>query len=122
MAAVLDEEKLAQYLAEMRATVCSRCIERPPGGPPCAPLGKICGIELHLAQIVDAVHHVRSNWVGDYLQNNRAEICERCAYHHSDLCPCPMDYLAALVVEAVEAVDGRHHADGLPEIGFDTVI
>ncbi len=107
MAAILDEEKLAEYLAEMRTTVCSRCVERPPGGPPCAPFGKICGIEMHLPQIVDAVHQVHSNWVEDYLDNNRAEICAQCDYHHSDQCPCPMDYLAALVVEAVEAVDGR---------------
>jgi hypothetical protein len=108
MTAVLSEERLAEYLAQMRATVCSRCIERPPGGPPCAPVGKMCGIEMHLPLIVDAVHQVHSNWVRDYLDHDRATICEHCAFHHSDLCPCPMDYLTALVVEAVEAVDARH--------------
>lgn len=108
MAVTLDKEDLAEYLAEMRTTVCSRCIERPPGGPPCAPVGKICGIEMHLPQIVDAVHRVRSDWLAHYVDNNRAEICSKCLYHHSDLCPCPMDYLTALVVEAVEKVDERH--------------
>ena len=33
----------------------SRCIERPPGGPPCAPLGKECGIEMHLPAVIDAI-------------------------------------------------------------------
>jgi hypothetical protein len=33
-----------------------------------------------------------------------------------------MDYLAALVVEAVEAVDERHSEDEPEVIGFDTVI
>ena len=37
-----------EYLAEIRKQVCSRCVERPPGGPPCAPLGKQCGVEMHL--------------------------------------------------------------------------
>ena len=42
-----------------------------------------------------------------YLDHNRHEICEKCAFLHSSICPCPMDYLATLVVEAVESVDQR---------------
>lgn len=42
-----------EYLAEIRAEVCNCCIEKPPGGPPCLPLGKRCGIERHLPQIVE---------------------------------------------------------------------
>ncbi len=30
------ELNLEEYMAEIRQHVCARCIERPPGGPPCA--------------------------------------------------------------------------------------
>jgi len=35
-----SDPEMAEYLKEIRDQVCSRCIEKPPGGPPCAPLGK----------------------------------------------------------------------------------
>jgi hypothetical protein len=104
---MVTESELAEYMHEIREQVCSRCVERPPNGPPCASLGKQCGIEMHLPQIIDAIHEVRSGWIGPYLQNNRHRICETCAFHHSSICPCPMDYLAVLLVQAVETVDER---------------
>jgi hypothetical protein len=104
---MLTEAELSEYLDEIRRQVCSRCIERPPGGPPCAPLGKQCGVEVHLPQLIEAIHEVRSGLIEPYLGNNRRKICEHCAALHSDLCPCPMDYLAVLVVQAVETVDKR---------------
>ena len=42
---MITETELDEYQDEIRNVVCSRCVERPPGGPPCAPLGKECGIE-----------------------------------------------------------------------------
>lgn len=104
---MVAEAELAEYLDEIRKQVCSRCVERPPGGPPCAPLGKDCGVELHLGELVDSIHHVHSNLLEPYLDHNRMGICEKCVFLHSSICPCPMDYLAALVVEAVETVDQR---------------
>lgn len=100
--------EMTEYLEEIRKEVCSRCVERPPGGPPCAPLGKVCGIELHLPEIVRAIREVQSGWLEDYLENDRAKVCSHCPHRHTDICPCPMDYLGALLVEAVEAVDRRH--------------
>jgi hypothetical protein len=70
-------------------------------------LGKQCGIELHLPQLIEAIHEVHSSRIDPYLDHNRNRICENCALHHSDICPCPMDYLAVLLVEAVEMVDQR---------------
>jgi hypothetical protein len=96
-----------EYLDEIRKQVCAFCIERPPGGPPCAPLGKQCGIELHLPQLIDAIHEVHSPSIAPYLDHNREKICQKCAFLHSSICPCPMDYLAVLLVQAVEAVDER---------------
>jgi hypothetical protein len=104
---MLAGPELQDYLDEIRREVCSRCVERPPDGPPCGPLGKACGIEMHLPQLVDAVHEVHSDLIAPYLDNNRCKICAGCAFLHSSICPCPMDYLAVLVVQAVEAVDRR---------------
>jgi hypothetical protein len=70
-------------------------------------LGKNCGIESHLPELIDAVHQVQSASIVPYLLNNRHKICEHCALLHSSGCPCPMDYLAVLLVQAVETVDQR---------------
>jgi hypothetical protein len=102
---------LSEYMDEIRKHVCSRCVERPPGGPPCAPLGKQCGIELHLPQLITAIHERQSPLIQPYLEHNRSEICQHCQFLHSSICPCPMDYLAVLLVEAVEKVDERHNVE-----------
>lgn len=103
----LAEVDREEYLHEIRREVCSRCVDRPPGGPPCAPLGKVCGIEQHLGKLVDSIHDVHSPLGEPYLEHNRRGICQSCTHLHSSICPCPMDYLYVLLVEAVEAVDER---------------
>jgi hypothetical protein len=118
---MIGEADLQEYLDEIRRHVCSRCVERPEGGPPCAPLGKVCGVELHLPRLVSAVREVHSDWMAPYLDSTRQKVCESCPYLRRDCCPCPMDSLALLVVEAVEAVDRRRQprgpgpGDGRPE-------
>jgi hemerythrin-like domain-containing protein len=101
------DTELTEYLDEIRTQVCSRCVERPPGGPPCAPLGKDCGIELHLPRLIESIREVHSVWIEPYLEHNREGICAKCAFLNSSICPCPMDYLSGLLVEAVETVDER---------------
>jgi hypothetical protein len=96
-----------EYLDEIRAQVCARCVERPPGGSPCKPLGRLCGMELHLPEYLKAIREVESNSIGPYLDNIRVRICPGCAVRGSERCPCPLDYLAVLVVQAVETVDRR---------------
>src|SRR5262249_52577197 len=82
-------------------------VGRARGARPCAPVEKQWGIEMHLPQLIDAVHEVQSNSIGPYLDHNRQRICEHCPMLHHSECPCPMDYLAVLVVQAVETVDDR---------------
>jgi hypothetical protein len=105
---MLAEAELREYLDEIRQTVCSRCVERPEGGPPCTPLGKPCGVELHLEKLVESVREVHSPLVEPYLCHNRDKVCGSCPHLHGEHCPCPMDTLAALVIDAIEAVDERH--------------
>lgn len=112
---MVSQIELDEYLAEIREDVCSRCVERPPGGPPCAPLGKMCGVELHLESLIDSIHQVHSNRIQPYLDHNRNGICEKCAFLHSSVCPCPMDTLSMLVVQAVETVDARRRQLGEEE-------
>jgi hypothetical protein len=99
--------KLQEYMDEIRERVCSRCIERPPGGPPCLPLGKQCGIETHLAEYIEAIHAANSAVIDPYIENTHCMVCNHCARKGCDGCPCPMDYLVGLVVQAVETVDER---------------
>ena len=90
-------------------------MERPPGGPPCEPLGKRCGVEQNLPQLIDAIRDVHSLSIVPYQENTHREVCEHCALGHPGFCPCPMNYLLVLVAEAVEAVDARrggHEAGG----------
>jgi hypothetical protein len=101
---------LEDYLAEIRKQVCSRCIERPEGGPPCAPLGKRCGIELNLRQLVDSVHGVHSKAMDRYMDHFHDEVCAQCPALNTEDCPCALKYLLLLAVQAIEDVDARREA------------
>ena len=101
------ESEMQEYLDEIREQVCSRCIERPVGGPPCGPLGKTCGVEVNLPLYVEAVHGVRSGRIDPYLDSIHGHVCDKCVRHDQRGCPCPLDYLSVLIVEAIETVDER---------------
>jgi hypothetical protein len=59
--------------------------------------------------LIDAIHEVpRSVLIAPYLDHNKERVCQFCQYIDSDICPCPLRYLAVLIVEAVETVDQRH--------------
>jgi hypothetical protein len=109
---MIADSELQEYLDEIRRHVCRYCVERPPGGPPCRLAGKACGVEMHLPQLVESVRQVHNDLLDPYVQHNRREICTHCTFLHSAICPCPMDYLAALLVEAVETVDQRKRDRG----------
>jgi hypothetical protein len=96
-----------EYLEEIRKEACSRCVERPPGGPPCGSLGKWCGVEHNLPELIDAVHDAHGHWMGPYCDSTERHVCEHCPIHDTSACPCPMDQLLVLVVQAVEVVDAR---------------
>ena len=101
------QAELDEYMAELRSSVCSCCVERPPGGPPCAPLGKRCGIELHLPAIVEVAHAARSQAIDPYIERFHEDVCSHCANRVTRQCPCPLDSLLLLAIEAIERVDER---------------
>jgi hypothetical protein len=99
--------ELEEYMAEIRTQVCSHCIERPPGAPPCAPTGKRCGIELHLPEIVQVCHQARGALIDPFVERFHEDVCSHCANRPTSQCPCPLDYLLILAVQAIETVDQR---------------
>ena len=105
---MVSTSELAEYLGEIRKEVCSHCVERPAGGPPCAPLGKQCGVEMHLPKLIEAIHEIKSGSIIPYLEKNQQRVCDLCDQRTNySMCPCPLKYLAVLIVQAVEAVDLR---------------
>lgn len=109
---MLTAEEMREYLAEIREEVCKHCVERPPEGPPCYPHGKVCGVELHLPQLIEAIQDVQSGSILPYLEHDREVVCEQCAFHGASCCPCPMDELIYLIVNAVETVAERRKERG----------
>jgi hypothetical protein len=101
------QTQLDEYMAEIREQVCSNCIEHPPNGPPCAPHGKQCGIELHLPEIIKVAHSSRSRAMDPYIDEFHEKVCTHCANRVSDTCPCPLDYLLLLAIQAIDTVDHR---------------
>jgi len=95
------------YMTAIREEVCSRCIERLLAAPPCEPMGKNCGIELHLPKLVEICHTTDSCLIDPYVDRFHEEICAACDVRPTRQCPCPLDYLLPLAIEAVEAVDKR---------------
>jgi hypothetical protein len=101
------QDDLEEHRSELRAAVCSRCIERLPNTPPCGPLGKGCGIERHLAALVDICRQTDSALIDPYIEKLHDIICVDCEYKDQPGCPCPLDYLLQLAVEAIEKVEHR---------------
>jgi hypothetical protein len=99
-----------EYLTALREQVCGRCIERRTGTPPCAPHGKACGIELHLPGLIDICRTTDSALIDPYIERLHDSICADCEYKDQPGCPCPLDYLLQLAVEAVEVVEQRRAA------------
>jgi hypothetical protein len=70
----------------------------------------VCGIERHLPQFLDAIHEVDSNLIEPYLDNIHRRVCSTCSRLGHEGCPCPLDYLLVLLVQAVETVDQRNYS------------
>lgn len=99
------QNQLDEYRAALRADVCSHCIERLPKAPPCAPLGKGCGIEQHLEALVTLCRTTDSALIDPYIEKLHDLVCPTC--NDKTSCPCPLDYLLQLAVESVEKVERR---------------
>jgi hypothetical protein len=100
------------YEAELKAEVCSRCIARLKGAPPCAPKGVGCGIERHVEKLVDICRSEDCVLIDPYLDRLHEDICQTCEFRDTRNCPCPLEYLLPLAVRAVENVDRQRRTLG----------
>ncbi len=105
-----NQDEYQDFLAELREHVCSRCIERQADCPPCGPHGKGCGIELHIPALVDICKRTDNVLMDPYIEQLHDTICVDCQLRDSPNCPCPLDYLLQLAVEAVERVQRRRES------------
>ena len=101
------DENYDEYVAALRTEVCSRCVERQPGGPPCAPRGKPCGIEAHVPMLVQICRQTDSVLMDPYVDKLHDLICADCGLKDGPNCPCPLSYLLQLAVQAIEGVERR---------------
>jgi hypothetical protein len=99
------QAEMQEYQDAIRKMVCSQCVEKPAGGPPCEPLGRRCGFELQLPELLQAIHEVKGPSIELYLNNIQRRFCAQCRLPSVDCCPCPVDYLLVLAVQAVKSVD-----------------
>ena len=99
--------ELPEYLVELRRQVCEHCIVRRPDTPPCDPKGLACGIERHLEKLIEICRSVDSSQIDPYVQRLHDDICADCEFRQTAVCPCPLDYLLPLAVQAVETVEFR---------------
>ena len=106
-----------EYLVELREHVCSRCIERQPDCPPCSPHEKGCGIERHVPRLVEICRTTDSALMDPYIDQLHELVCPECEYRDTPNCPCPLDYLLQLAVEAVERVEHRRAMRNSPSTG-----
>jgi hypothetical protein len=56
---------------------------------------------------VEAVHTIHCNSLDPYIEVFHDEVCAHCANRPTNQCPCPLEYLLLLAVEAIETVDER---------------
>jgi hypothetical protein len=105
-----SKDELDEYRTQLREDVCSRCIARLPNAPPCGLLGKGCGIERHLEALVNLCRTTESTLMEPYVARLHEEICPTCDLRDKPACPCPLDYLLQLAIEAVEKVERRRAA------------
>jgi hypothetical protein len=96
-----------EYLDGVRQRLCSRCIARVPGTPPCGERGVACGVERHLAKLIEICQSRYSRLIDPYADAMEREICTTCDLRETRACPCPMKYLLPLAVQAIEEIDRR---------------
>jgi hypothetical protein len=107
-----DDPYLA-YLEEIQKKVCLVCLDRRDDGTCRLDQGRTCAVQAQLPRLVEAVRGVRSGRMDEYVSAVEAEVCSRCdARAESGACSfrdrgeCGLWMYLALVVDAVESVDG----------------
>jgi hypothetical protein len=63
---------------------------------------------------VDVAHRAHSRAMDPYIERFHLDVCSHCSNRETRQCPCPLDPLLLLAIEAIETVDERRRG-GAPE-------
>ncbi len=97
--------EMNDYLDEIRRHVCRHCPCCPAGGPDCTPRGRACGVEADLPRLVAAVREDRRDVIAALMDGPPAEFRTGHAARNGGGGRWAIDYLSALLAQAVGAVD-----------------
>lgn len=105
-----------EYLEAIRRRVCAVCLDGRDDGS-CGLTGRVCAVESHLPQLVEALSSVESAHIEDYEAAMRARVCSSCRHQDPagvcrlrDKGDCALDAYLMLVLDAVEEVNLRRAA------------
>ncbi len=106
------DPRLREYMKAVRTRVCERCTAKPPGGPPCLPLGKWCGVEINFPELIEAVLQQTPERMELYSRILHQRVCRGCVNRSMDQCPCPLEKLLPWAVHAIKEVAQHRRARG----------
>ena len=111
---------LDRYWQAVQQRICTKCIDGDAHGN-CRLTGEeSCGLKAHFPRIVETIHSVKSDKMEPYIDALRQNVCANCKHQPPNgKCmvranvDCGLDRYFPLVVEAIEAVQGRTVLDAL---------
>jgi len=99
------------YLEELFARLCPKCIDGDGKGNCLLPTGEECAIRQFFPQVVEAVRSVFSTSMEPYEDALRRKVCSACALSDGAQCSrrteveCALDRYYPVIVETVEELD-----------------
>ncbi|MFQ5506486.1 MAG: hypothetical protein ACE5F1_17085 [Planctomycetota bacterium] len=110
----MGRQALTWIRETLRRRVCSVCTDRNVDWSCGLPPPRICPLDRHLPEIVDAVGRVVSDRIEDYVPAIRESVCSICDGQDEDgICrfregnDCALDAYIVLIVEAIEGARRR---------------
>lgn len=105
------------YREAIRRRVCSVCLDSQDDGS-CSLTGRVCALESHLPELVEALAAVQGPRIEDYEAAVRAAVCSRCESRDGrgvcrlrETAACALDAYLPLVLDAIEEVHSRRRSN-----------
>jgi hypothetical protein len=122
MADASDDARYQAYWEAIKRHVCSVCLDERRDGS-CGLSGRVCAIERHLPGVVEAILHVSSDRMDEYVTAIESQICGKCSEQDPNgRCSlrnggeCSLYTYLPLIVDAIEeSRTGRASVASFPE-------
>jgi hypothetical protein len=112
--------RIDRFREALKERVCSICFDRNDDGTCGLPAGRVCALEAHLPEIVQAIESVESFDLSPYVDGIRSQVCPECNEDENGRCAfrerfdCSVDNFLMLVVDTIEDVKRRESAAAAP--------